>query len=752
MHHAIWRNDIDAVRNLLSLGADPSLATPDGLTPLMRAVDVGDCGIVKALLDTQRAECNAIDAAGYTALHDAAKRGNADIIDLLLSAGSTPDTLSSSGLNALHYSALFGHASAVSMLMARTSGSLNVPDPGRGWNALHMAASLGNHEVVAAMIECDGGSVNQLTRSGYTALHLASMSGHEQVVVTLLDAPGIEPDIQNENGQTALHMAVSFKKGNVVAALVRAPRVDVNAVQKEGFCALHLAVQFGDFEILKQLLEVSRIDVNLATPSGNTALAMCAGLGRNPVGVDAALKLLAHPDIDPNGAVFLINSVPVMDYLRHKAQAPSTLSDEDFAVQELERWTCFRPTNGVPNWLLSSVANNVLSQRLHRQQGYQPSSTVARRDNHIKDAAFRQTLALEQSLQFYGGYNSTSRFFAQQLLVMVPREPAGVDGELLPDDHYHNQFVLDGIAYSRGEIEDMALGRGRYALETEVDNIAHAQWGANVHQEGFLLRGRDILERLAQAGGVAELTMEDTVAIVEEAITNLTPFPVAHVLMERILARLDPSQSQPMPQDVKQRMDDFLSVLLEPEHTLVRDCWRSRMMRLGLAQVQSQDGEVNEGGLVTSAPRTLHLMQSYIAHQSTLPDRQAVAQQLQYAVLERLYDIGREPQVCNTGCVQRLLDAAAGVDDNLMAREPHDRAIFDEILNIGSVVNRAFDVHCKEGDQAIVTDDDQRNYDELSGAVRKDILRATTIDDLIRRRGWSRTKVEAQLNAVLDGL
>lgn len=102
--------------------------------------------------------------------------------------------------------------------------------------------------------------------------------------------------------------------------------------------------------------------------------------------------------------------------------------------------------------------------------------------------------------------------------------------------------------------------------------------------------------------------------------------------------------------------------------------------------------------------------------------------------------------------MQRLLDAAAGVDTNLMAREPHDRAIFDEILRIGSVVNQAFDVHCKESEQGIVTGRDQHNYDELSGEVRKDILRVTTIDDLIRRRGWSRPTVEAQLNAVLDSL
>jgi hypothetical protein len=428
------------------------------------------------------------------------------------------------------------------------------------------------------------------------------------------------------------------------------------------------------------------------------------------------------------------------------------LSDREFIVQELERWADFKPSNGVPNRFITSATNAILGERLYVQQGRQPSSLVARRDHHIKDAAFRLTLALEQSLQFHGRYNDDSRLIAQRLLAVAPREHAVVGGEPLPDDHYHNQFVLSGIAYSRGEIEEMAEGRGRYALEVEVDNIAHANWAANVHQEGFLLRGRDILERLAQLGGGTELTTEEAVAAVQRQIAALPWDRDAHVQIHTFLSQFELFRADLTPQDIKQQVEDRVAAQPEPERTKLQDAWRVGMIHLGLEQVLSQDGEVNEGGLTTSAPKTLRLMQSYILQQSGLPDRQAVAQQLQDAVLERLYDIGREPQVCNTGCVQRLLDAAAGVDENLMAREPHDRAIFDEILHIGSVVNRAFDVHCKESDQAIDTEGDQCNYDALSGEVRKDILRATAMDDLIRRRGWSRPKVEAQLNAVLDGL
>jgi ankyrin repeat protein len=752
LHHAIRSDDIEEVQRLLLRHANPGLATPDGLTPLLRAMTTGHYGIIQSLLDTGRAECNATDRKGCTALHHAAIAGDLIGITMLLEAGSAPHLSTSRGFNVLHCAAMFDHADAVALLMERSAGQLNVPSQ-TGWAALHLAAFHGYPAVAAALVSRTGVDVNERIAGNSTALHIAAINGKVAVIRVLLAAPHIEINALRKDGNSALHLAVRHGCEDVVVALAGARDADVNlAVPDSGYSALHLSVYFDRMEILQRLLETPGIDVNLAASSGATALAMCSEFGGRPVCEEAALRLLAHPDIDPNGAIFLLDSARVIDHLRARAHAPSTVSDKDFLVQELERWSCFMPSNGLPNRFLSNATNAKLGEVLYLRQGMQPPPGGARRDQHCKDAAFRLTLALEQALQFYGRYNKHARFCAQRLLVMAPRETAGAADQPLPHDHYHNQFVLGGIAYSRTEIEEMAQGRGRYALEFDINNIAQARWGANVHQEGFLLRGRDILERLVQLGGATVMTMEQAINAVEARITALVSNHAVDLEIDSILLVVNPSRAHPMPQEIKQQMADWAAAQPQPQRALLQDGWRARMMRLGLAQVLSQDGEVNEGGLSTTAPRTLHLMQAYITRQATLPDRQAVARQLQDAVLERLYDIGGEPQVCNTGCVQRLLDAAAGVDDNLMAREPHDRAIFDEILHIGSVVNQAFDVHCKEGDQAIVTGTDQRNYDELSGAVRKDILRATTIDDLIRRRGWSRSKVETQLNVVLDGL
>jgi ankyrin repeat protein len=160
LHHAIGRNDAQEVRRLLGLRAHAGLATPDGWTPLMLAIAVGHCDVIRVLLETGRAGCEAIDTGGYTALLHAAKKGDPYIIDMLLASGSTADALTPDGLNALHCAALSGHANAVSLLMERTSGLLNSQLTDNGWGALHMATLNGHHEVVAALAVHLGDDVN----------------------------------------------------------------------------------------------------------------------------------------------------------------------------------------------------------------------------------------------------------------------------------------------------------------------------------------------------------------------------------------------------------------------------------------------------------------------------------------------------------------------------------------------------------------------------------------------------------------
>ena len=88
----IRAGNLEQMRNLLALG-DVEINSRDaqGLTPLMRAVEMGQANIVRELLD-HGAEIDATIAFyGITALTLAERDNNTEIIQILLAAGARPD-------------------------------------------------------------------------------------------------------------------------------------------------------------------------------------------------------------------------------------------------------------------------------------------------------------------------------------------------------------------------------------------------------------------------------------------------------------------------------------------------------------------------------------------------------------------------------------------------------------------------------------------------------------------------------------
>ncbi len=91
-----------SVRALLDAGADPTVATADGTTPLMVAAGLGHSTFVNApqsspsppgeaavrLLVEAGADINRTNEAGFTALHGAAFRGLAEIVEYLVAQGA----------------------------------------------------------------------------------------------------------------------------------------------------------------------------------------------------------------------------------------------------------------------------------------------------------------------------------------------------------------------------------------------------------------------------------------------------------------------------------------------------------------------------------------------------------------------------------------------------------------------------------------------------------------------------------------
>jgi ankyrin repeat protein len=108
-----WRaamaTDVDAMRVLIKGGADPKIASGEGVTPLMvaaglgwganasRTVPDGWVPAVKYLVEELDADVNAHDAYNYTALHGAAYRGDNEVVKYLVSKGAKLDIRSKKG-------------------------------------------------------------------------------------------------------------------------------------------------------------------------------------------------------------------------------------------------------------------------------------------------------------------------------------------------------------------------------------------------------------------------------------------------------------------------------------------------------------------------------------------------------------------------------------------------------------------------------------------------------------------------------
>lgn len=228
--------------------------------PLADAAEKADWPRVRALLK-DRADANAVQVDGMTALHWAAHHDDLETARLLLAAGASAKIENRYGVTPLSLACTNGNADLVRMLLA-AGADPNTALRG-GETVLMTAARTGRVGPVKALLDA-GAKVDAKDRKDQTALMWAAADGHAAVVELLVKA-GADVRARLKSGFTPLLFAAREGRIDVVRALLKAG-VDANeAIQtanrvggygaKNGVSALMLAVENGHFELAMTLVK-----------------------------------------------------------------------------------------------------------------------------------------------------------------------------------------------------------------------------------------------------------------------------------------------------------------------------------------------------------------------------------------------------------------------------------------------------------------------------------------------------------------
>ncbi|QKX62954.1 uncharacterized protein TRUGW13939_10122 [Talaromyces rugulosus] len=184
-------------KRLLDTGADVNIQATHGETAIHAAFRRKDLHIVEMLLDAG-ADVNIRGQDGETALHFASEcaRGNLDILERVLVAVADVDVPTFDGETALYRAARYGNLDAMDRLLSAgadanaisTWDEYDGPISGaRKWSVLHMATLRGNMAVVDKLLEV-GVDVNAVLEpsslpyeSRPTALQIAITCGHQDI-------------------------------------------------------------------------------------------------------------------------------------------------------------------------------------------------------------------------------------------------------------------------------------------------------------------------------------------------------------------------------------------------------------------------------------------------------------------------------------------------------------------------------------------------------------------------------------------
>ncbi|GMT28322.1 hypothetical protein PFISCL1PPCAC_19619, partial [Pristionchus fissidentatus] len=228
---ATSRNDVNEVRRLLDLGADPNSHNEDGLTPL----------------------------------HQCAIDDNVEIMSLLVSRGADVNARDTESWTPLHAAACCAHINVVQMLIEKGANLLAVNADG------NMPYDICDDDRTLDVIE------NRMADQGITQVAIDEERGSAEKVMLsdmkLLHQQGVPLDARMADGSTYLHIAAANGFYDVAAFLLR-NRLNPNNRDDDLWTPVHAAAAWAQPDLVELLCDYGG-DINAKTKNLEAPMDLC---------------------------------------------------------------------------------------------------------------------------------------------------------------------------------------------------------------------------------------------------------------------------------------------------------------------------------------------------------------------------------------------------------------------------------------------------------------------------------------------
>jgi ankyrin repeat protein len=398
----------------------PAGAVFAGVSDVADAAMRTDLSAVRTLVQ-QKADVNALQRDGASALHWAARWDDVPMADLLIRAGANVSATNRFGVTPLSLACMNGNAAMIERLLQAGSDA-NKPLSELGETPLMMAARTGNLEAVKTLLRHKALVNAKETSRGHTALMWAATEGHTDVVKELA-ANGADVNARSNAEAAPARRGPGAQQGKPAAA-PPIPTCPAKGTPKPepvfgaggatrtqatgGGCinALILAARQNQIETVRALLEVGA-DIDLTMADGSSALVIAITNAHYRLAA-FLLEKGADPNLtDGKGRAALYAAVDQRNYMVTDIPQPKPddLDSLDLIKMILDRkadvnarLTAKLPYRGAgdPTWqsevgatafLRSAYSNDIVVMRLLLAYGADPNITAADKTTPLMAAA-----------------------------------------------------------------------------------------------------------------------------------------------------------------------------------------------------------------------------------------------------------------------------------------------------------------------------------------------------------------------------